>query len=152
MPYTTADAQQQLLDTVAEAADSLGGALAALSEAYELLDEGNADRVEEELFRPVQSAYGRARRTHDEFASRHDLAVGTFEPAIPGAPSKGAKGFVEAAVQAIVEADHKLATLQDSMLPVEVGDAELRSGLEQVRESIGHLSTRAHELVRTLGR
>ena len=71
---------------------------------------------------------------------------------MPGAPSKGAKGFLEAAVQAIVSADSTLATLQDSMLPVEVGDPELRAGLEQVRELLGHLSTRAHELVRTLGR
>ena len=152
MPYTTADARQQLLNTVAEAADSLGGALASLGEAYELLDEGNADRLEEQLFRPVQSAYGRARRTHDEFAARHGLPTRSFEPAVPGAPSKGAKGFLDAAVQAIVSADHTLATLQDSMLPVEVGDAELRAGLEQVRELLGRLSARAHELLRTLGR
>ncbi len=152
MPYTTADARQQLLDTVAEAADSLGVALASLTEAYELLDEANADRMERELFRPVQMAYGRAQRTHEEFAGRHGLPSRAFEPAVPGAPSKGAKGFVEAAVQAIAGADHALATLQDSMLPVEVGDPELRAGLEQVREMLGHLSTRAHELVRTLGR
>jgi hypothetical protein len=152
VPYTTADARQQLLDTVAEAADSLGAALASLTEAYELLDEGNADRLEEELFRPVQSAYGRARRTHDEFAARHGLIGRSFEAAVPGAPSKGVKGFLEAGVQAITEADHKLATLQDSMLPVEVGDAELRAGLEGVRELLGRLSARAHELVRTLGR
>ena len=152
MPYTTADARRQLLETVAEATDSLGAALAALSEAYELLDEGNADRMEEELFRPVQVAYGRARRTHDEFAARHGLPARAFQPAYPGAPSKGAKGFIEAAVQAIGSADLTLATLQDSMLPVEVGDPELRAGLEQVRELLGHLSTRAHELERTLGR
>ncbi len=152
MPYTTADARQQLLSSVAEAANSLGAALASLTEAYELLDEGNAERVEQQLFRPVQNAYGRARRTHDEFAARHGLPAGVFEAAVPGAPSKGAKGFLEAAVQAITSADHSLATLQDSMLPVEVGDAELRSGLEQVRELLGHLSGRAHELVRTLGR
>jgi hypothetical protein len=152
VPYTTVDARKQLLDSVAEAADSLGGALASLSEAYELLDEGNADRMEQELFRPVQMAYGRARRTHEEFAARHGLPGRTFEAAVPGAPAKGAKGFLEAAVQAITSADHTLATLQDSMLPVEVGDAELRAGLEQVREMLGHLSSRAHELLRTLGR
>ncbi len=152
VPYTTADARRQLLDTLAAAADSLGAALASLTEAYELLDEGNADRVEQELFRPVQTAYGRARRTHDEFAARHGLPARTFEPAVPGAPSKGAKGFLDAAVQEIGSADLTLATLQDSMLPVEVGDPELRAGLEQVRELLGHLSTRAHELERTLGR
>ena len=45
-----------------------------------------------------------------------------------------------------------LATLQDSMLPVEVGDPELRAGLSAVRESIGPLPGRARELLRTLGR
>ncbi|MHB8242879.1 MAG: hypothetical protein ACYDHN_12930 [Solirubrobacteraceae bacterium] len=152
MPYTTADARQQLLSTVAEAADSLAAAIASLSEAYELLDEGNADRVEEELFRPAQSAYGRAKRTYDEFAARHGLTTRAFAAGVPGAPSKGAKGFLEAAAQAVVSADHTLATLQDSMLPVEVGDAELRAGLEQVRELLGHFSSREHELLRTLGR
>ena len=39
MPYTTADARQQLLDTIAEAADRLGAAVSSLSEAYERLDE-----------------------------------------------------------------------------------------------------------------
>jgi hypothetical protein len=35
---------------------------------------------------------------------------------------------------------------------VEVGDAELRSGLEDVRTLIGDVPGRARELVRTLGR
>jgi hypothetical protein len=38
------------------------------------------------------------------------------------------------------------------MVPVEVGDAELRAGLEQVRGQIGALSGRSRELLRTLGR
>ena len=42
MPYTTADARQQLLDTLAQAADQLGTAVASLSEAYETLDESTA--------------------------------------------------------------------------------------------------------------
>jgi hypothetical protein len=152
VPYTTADARQQLLDTVAEAADALGSALASLSEAYELLDEHSADSVEEQLFRPVQLAYGRAKRAHAAFAERHELPGRTFEQAIVGAPSHGVKGFLESAVQSIGDADRLLATLQDSMLPVEVGDAELRADLEQVRSLLDHLSTRAHEIVRTFGR
>ena len=152
MPYTTADARQQLLDTVAEAADALGSALASLSEAYELLDEHSADSVEEQLFRPVQLAYGRAKRAHAAFAERHALPGRTFEQAIVGAPSHGVKGFLESAVQSIGDADRLLATLQDSMLPVEVGDAELRADLEQVRSLLDHLSTRAHEIVRRFGR
>jgi hypothetical protein len=38
------------------------------------------------------------------------------------------------------------------MLPVEVGDPELRAGLAEVRELLGGLRARARELVRTLGR
>ena len=152
MPYTTADARQQLLDTIAEAAEKLGAAVSSLSEAYELLDEHNADAVEEALFRPVQMAYGRARRAHSAFAERHDLPGHTFATAIVGAPSHGARGFLDSAVAAVGDADHLLATLQDSMLPIEVGDQELRANLEQVRALIGGLGTRARELERTLGR
>jgi hypothetical protein len=152
VPYTTTDARQQLLDTVAEAAEQLGVALASLSEAYERLDERNADALEEVLFRPVQMAYGRSRRAHAAFAERHSLAGRSFEPAVAGAPAKGVKGFLDSAVQAVGDADRLLATLQDSMLPVEVGDLELRADLEQIRALLQGLSSRARELVRTLGR
>jgi hypothetical protein len=152
MTYTTADGRKQLLDALAQAADEIGVALAALGEAYELLDERTAERLEGELFRPVQSAYGRAQRTYAGFAARHDLPAHTFESAPQGAPSTGVKGFVEAAVEAAGRADGELAALQDSMLPIEVGDAELRAGLQEVRELLGELRGRARELVRTLGR
>jgi hypothetical protein len=152
MPYTTADARRQLLDSVVTAGEALGSALASLTEAYELLDEQSAERMETEIFRPVQAAYGRARRTQAEFAARHGLPQRSFEPAVRGAPARGVKGFVEAAVHEISEADRTLGTLQDSMLPVEVGDAELRAGLEQVRGLIGGIGVRAHELMRTFGR
>lgn len=152
MAYTTAQARQQLLDTVAAATDQIAVALAALGEAYEHLDEYSAENLERELFGPVQLAYGRAQRTYLEFADRHGLPSRTFQSASPGAPSKGVKGFLDSAVDAIASADSALATLQDSMLPVEVGDADLRAGLQQVRELLGGLSGRARELVRTLGR
>ena len=48
-------------------------ALAALGAAYEQLDEHNADRLEAELFGPVQRAYGRAKSTHAQFADRDGL-------------------------------------------------------------------------------
>ncbi|HEX5853873.1 MAG TPA: hypothetical protein VFY36_12365 [Solirubrobacteraceae bacterium] len=152
MAYKTADARQQLLDSIAQAIEQMASAIALLSEAYEQLDETSADRIEEQLFRPVQSAYGRAKRTHAEFAARHELPGREFEPAAALAPARGVKGFVDAAVRVITEADLTLATLQDSMLPVEVGDAQLRAGLEQVRSLLGDLRGRAHEFVRTLGR
>ena len=152
MSYTNAEARQELLDAVAEAIDELAVALAALGAAYEQLDEHHADELEERLFRPVQVAYGRAKRTHTGFAERSGLPVRTFEAAQPGAPSTGAKGFVADAVQAAGSADAVLSALQDSMRPVEVGDRELRAGLGEVRELIGDLSSRAREVVRTLGR
>jgi hypothetical protein len=152
MAYTTADGRQQLLDTLATAIEELGSALAALGEAYEQLDEQSADRLEAELFRPVQTAYGRAQRTHAEFAERASLAGRSFPPASPGAPSTGVKGFIEDAGASIAAADGQLGTLQDSMLPVEVGDVGLRAGLREVRELLGPLGSRARELVRRFGR
>jgi hypothetical protein len=152
MAYNTADARQGLLDTVAGAIERLGVALAALGEAYERLDEQSAERLEGELFRPVQIAYGRAQRTYTAFAGRHELSTRTFAPATAGAPSAGVKGFLDSALQAVASADGTLSELQDSMLPVEVGDAELRDGLREVRELLGQLSARTREFVRTFGR
>jgi hypothetical protein len=152
MAYKTADARQQVLDSVADAAEQLGVALSSLTELYERVDELTAETVEEELFRPVQVAYGRARRTHCAFAERHGLPDRTFEPPVAGAPGRGVKGFIDSAVAAIGAADQSLATLQDSMLPVEVGDTQLRADLEQIRSLLGGLGLRARELERKLGR
>ena len=150
--YTSAQGRQQLLDTLAGATDEIGYALVSLGEVYELLDEHTADTLEQELFLPVQMAYGRAQRTHAEFAARHDLPPRVFERASPGAPSHGVRGLLDSALDAVGRADGALAELQDSMLPIEVGDAELRAGLEEVRRLLGDLRGRARELVRTLGR
>ena len=152
MTFNTAEARQGLLDEVAVAADEVGVALAALGEAYELLDEATADRLEEQLFRPVQTAYGRIKRTHADFAGRHGLAGRTFSPAARGLPSQGVRGFVDGAVEALGRADRTLGTLQDSMLPVEIGDAELRAGLSEVRRLLGDVPGRARQFVRVLGR
>lgn len=152
MTYTNAQARARLLDTVASATEAIGFALMSLGEAYEQLDEGSADRLEQELFRPVQLAYGRLKRTHAEFAARHELPGRAFEQATVGAPSHGVKGFLDNAMDAIGKADGELATLQDSMLPVEVGDPELRAGLEEVRTVLGDLRGKARQFVRTLGR
>lgn len=152
MAYIADDARRELLDTIAAATDGLGAALAALGEAYELLDEHLADVLEQQLFRPVQLAYGRATRAHAQFAARHGLVGRQFEAQAPGHPSQGAKGFVEGAVEAVRAADGALAALQDSLLPVEVGDAQLRADLAELRELVGGLPQRARELLRTLGR
>ena len=79
-------------------------------------------------------------------------AARTFESAPAWAPSHGVKGFLDGALEALADADAALAELQDSMMPVEVGDAELRAGLADVRELIGGLQLRGREFLRTFGR
>lgn len=152
MAYTTLAGRRQLLDSLGGAVEELGFALASLGEAYEQLDEHAAERLEEGLFRPVRLAYGRGQRTYAAFADRCDMPSRTFASRPPGAPSSGAKGFIDSALEAAGRADGELATLQDSMLPVEVGDAELRAGIAEVREHLGGLRSQARELVRVLGR
>ena len=126
--------------------------MGVLAEAVDQLDENAADRLEQELFRPVQLAYGRAQRVHAGFAERHGLPGRAFDARPAGPPSLGAKAFIDRSVEETGQAEHVIAELQDSMLPVEVGDAELRAGLSEVRELIAGLSARARELVRLLGR
>ena len=152
MVQTTVEARQQLLDTLAEATDAIGIAVVALGAAYEQLDDSHADELEEKLFRPAQLAFGRAKRTHTDFAGRHGLASRKFETPSPGLASIGAKGFIDNAVAAIGRADTTLASLQDSLLPVEVGDPELRASLAELRDLVGSFTGRARELVRTIGR
>jgi hypothetical protein len=50
------------------------------------------------------------------------------------------------------QADHTIAELQDSMMPVEVGDTELRAGLSDTRSLIAELPARGRRLLRALGR
>jgi hypothetical protein len=152
MSYTTADGRRQVLDALAAAADQIGVAVAYLGEAYEQLDEYAAERLEQQLFRPVQLAYGRARRVHSEFAGRHGLPTRTFDAQHPHVRANDARGLIDSAVEAVARADGGLGGLQDSMLPIEVGDAELRAGLEGVRVLLGEVGDRARRLERTLGR
>ena len=152
MAYTTAEGREELLDAVAEVIEHIGVALAALGAAYEQLDEHNADRLEAELFGPVQLAYGRAKSAHAQFAQRHGFTSGPFESAAAGIPSTGAKGFIDNAVDAVARADGALSALQDSMLPTEVGDAELRAALAHDRELLAGVRQQARGLERTLGR
>jgi hypothetical protein len=152
MASADAQARQRLLDALAEAIDDLAPALAALGAAYEQLDDQQADRLEEQLFRPVQRAYGRGKRTHAEFAARHGLPGRDFEMRLPGVASTGVKGFIEVAVDAVRRAETELAALQDSLMPIEFGDTDLRAGLTEVRELLGGFTQRAHGVVRTYGR
>ena len=152
MTYSAAEARQQLLDEVAAAIDSLAVAISAVGAAYEQLDEQAADKLEEEVFRPVQAAYGRAKRTHAGFAGRHRLPARAFAPAPEERPSHGVAGLLDHAVDAVGEAEHLLSELQDSMMPVEVGDPELRAGLAETREALADVARRTHEFMRRYGR
>lgn len=152
MAYTTAEGREQVLTDLAVAVEQIAEALAGLGEAYEQLDEQHADILEEQLFRPVQSAYGRAKRTHTEFAARSGLRTRTFADHSPGPQSQTVQELIERAADAVEDADQSIAELQDSMLPVEVGDTELRAGLSGVRETLSAVPNRARNLVRTVGR
>ena len=152
MTYDAQQARQELLDTVAEAADELSRALASLGAAFDLLDDHAAERLEDELFRPLQLAYGRARRTHGEFAARHALPGRSFAAAESGHPSQGVSGFLDGAVELIEHADDILSELQDSLLPVEVGDQGVRAGIAEVRTLIGDLPAKAQRLGGVVGR
>jgi hypothetical protein len=152
VPYTDLDARQQLLDELAQAGDELARALSSLGEAHEGLDDAQADRLDAELFRPLRRAYGRAKRAHAEFGARHGLPQRDFDIPPPGAPSTGVKGFIEDAIEAVESADTQLAVIQDSLMPIEVGDADLRAGLSEVRQLIDGVSQSARALLRSFGR
>jgi hypothetical protein len=152
MAYTTAEGREQVLGDLAVAIEQIAESLAALGEAYEQLDERAADVLEEQLFRPVQHAYGLARRTHSEFAARSGLRARSFSPHTPGAQSQSVQALIERGVDGAQDADQSIADLQDSMLPVEVGDTELRAGLAGVRELLSSVPVRARALTRTVGR
>lgn len=152
MAITEHEARERILDELAAAIDHIALAVAVLGEAYELLSVDSADRLEAQLFRPVQKAFGRAKRTHAGFAERVGMPARSFESPSAGRPSQGTKAFVERAVVAAAEADHGIAELQNSMLPIESGDPELRAGLTETRELLDKLPISSREFLRTLGR
>lgn len=137
---------------LASAAERLNTALGLLGAAYELLDERTAEQLEEELFGPVQHAYGRLRRTSSEFAARHGLPGHEFPPSPEAAPGHGVHALIDDAVTECTHADVELGTLQDTMLPVEVGDRELREGIAETRSRVAPVPAAAQRLLRTFGR
>ena len=152
MSYAAADARQQILDEIAAAIEQIALALACLGEAYEALDEHSADRMEEQLFRPAQQALARAQRTHTDFATAHGLPTRSFAVGDVGHGNQTGHDLVGRAADAAHEADRLLAELQDSMLPVEVGDQALRAGMAEVRELVSSVPPGAQGFLRTLGR
>jgi hypothetical protein len=152
MAITTLEARTQIVDELGAATEQIALSVASLGAAYELLDELTADRLEGELFRPVQRALGRAKRTNAQFAERYGLTVPVADESLPGAPSQGVRAFVDRAVVAAIEASRLIAELQDSMLPIEAGDPELRSGLAAARDLVDQLPGAARDFLRTRGR
>ncbi|MBV8431164.1 MAG: hypothetical protein JO244_08385, partial [Solirubrobacterales bacterium] len=127
-------------------------AIGALGEAYEAADERTADEIESRLFRPAQAAYGRARRTRTGFAERYQLSPEPVAPVPAPAPSGDPRVHLERGIEALEQADHIIAEMQDSMLPVEVGDRELRDGLTETRELIAAAPAQGRQLLRLIGR
>jgi hypothetical protein len=151
MSYTNESGRLQILDESGAAAAQLADALAALGDAYEHLDDQSADRLEEILFRPLQAAYGLLGRTRSEFAGRHGLSEGELPVADATLPADP-RQMLERAADAMQTADEILSELQDSLLPVEVGDELLRAGLSQVRTLISPLPAGCDAFISTLGR
>ncbi|CAN5560799.1 hypothetical protein BH10ACT11_BH10ACT11_21870 [soil metagenome] len=152
MAITAGEAKQQILDDLGTSIDHTSLAVACLGEAFDLLPEASGDRIEAEPFRPVPTALGRAKRTHSGFAQRSGIAPASFETPSAGLPSQGVKTFIERSVQEAIAADNAIAELQDSMLPIESGDPELRANLSEVRELLAELPVHARQFLRTLGR
>ena len=151
MSYTTESGRTQILADGADAAEQLGTALAALGDVYDQLDDHTADQMENVLFRPLQGALGVLRRTLSEFADRSGLAappVASPSVSLPAEP----RLVLERVADAAQAADDTIAELQDSLLPVEVGDEALRAGLSRARTLIGSVPGAADQLVRTFGR
>ncbi len=152
MSFTNEEGRRQLLDDVKGAAEELALALACLSEAYEALDDDTADRMEAEMFRPVQAAYGRVRRARTEFAERYRISDGDLGGAPDSVGVQSVQRYIERAVEAAEAADQRIGDLQDSMLPVDVGDAEIRAGLAETRTLIADVPGTGRRILRTLGR
>jgi hypothetical protein len=151
LSYTNESGRIQILNDAATAVDDLAVAIAGLGEAYEHLDDQSAERMEDQLFRPLQAAYGQLKRTHADFAARYGLPGREFHPADPGLPADS-RILIERAADSAEAADSTLAELQDSLLPVEVGDELLRAGLARARTLIAPVPAACRQFIRTLGR
>ena len=91
MAYATSEARQELLDTVARAANELGLASALLAEAYEQLDEDSGDRLEEHLL-SAGAGRLRPREAHPHRVRRPPRARGRrLRAATDGTPLAGCR-------------------------------------------------------------
>ena len=130
MAYTTAEGREQVLSDLAVAIEQIADALARdWARPMNSSTSSTPTRSRSSCSARSSSAYGRAKRTYAEFASRSQLRARTFAAHSPGLQSQSVQELIERAADAAYDADQSIAELQDSMLPVEVGDPELRAGL-----------------------
>ena len=152
MAVTTLEARQRILDDLADATDQIALGIACLTEAFEQLAVDAAERLEDNLFRPLQRAYGIAKRTRTGFAQRVGMNAPGAQMPDAGRSSQGVSEFIARAETAAAEADRIITELQDSMVPIESGDAELRAGLGEVRALLAEIPEPARRIQRELGR
>ena len=150
---TTLEARAEILARLSVAIERASLATACLGEAFELLDDAGAERLEDQLL-PARAARLRTGEAGAGHASRTASASSRRRPGAPrpARPRRAPKLLVERAAGAAAEADLVVADLQDSMLPIEAGDAELRAALAEVRELLGAVPAAAREFQRTFGR
>jgi hypothetical protein len=152
MSYSTAEARSQIVSDMVVAADDMSLALACLTEAYEALDEDGGDVLESHLFAPAQAGFGRLKRTLGSFTARYGLPEVAMTTPSAGVQSSDPRVYLTRAVDAIERAEQQIADLQDSMLPVDVGDPELRAGLAETRTLLADVPAQGRRLLRTVGR
>lgn len=152
MAITRQEAVEEILEDLGTGIERTALALACLGAAYEALTVAPADRLEEELYGPVQRAYGRGMRAYSSFAKANGMPARDFPQPDAGVASQGPRAFVDRAVVAAANADRALSDLQDKPIWIEFGDSELRAGLAAMRELLVPLPKSAREFVRTLGR
>jgi hypothetical protein len=152
MAFTTREAQERIVDELGWAVGQIALASEVFSDAYERLDATTADRLEDELYRPLQRGFGRAKRTLVQFAGRVGLEPQEGEPGDANVARLTLKETIERAVALAADGAQRIAELQDSDMAIAAGDSELRSGLAETRRLLGELSTRAPAFLRTLGR
>ena len=125
MAYTAQEARVQLLDDLA--APTTGLRAGGRGGGVRRVDERAADTPED------RSSSRSSRPTAERAPIRSSpSAMGCpahVRASFSGDPHRRSARLPGRAIEATEEADHLIAELQDSMMPVEVGDTELRAGL-----------------------
>ena len=153
MTYTSDEGRRELLGATAEAADTIGVALAALGAAYELVDDDTARSAGVGAVRAGAGGVRAGEAGHARVRGAARAAASAFAVADAGR----AFGAARAATSSRRSRRSSTPTTSSPSCrtrccPVEVGDPELRAALADVRTRLGEVPVRAAELLRTLGR